>query len=76
MQKLVGGLIELVRLQDGVDLWINEEGLLNGLAENRWVEELGHPVGGDFFLARSDRHGNTVGLTDHDIKRYVQIFKL
>ncbi|MFP3498468.1 DUF3846 domain-containing protein, partial [Pseudomonas sp. SIMBA_059] len=33
-QEIVGGRLECVSLSHGIDLWINEEGLMNGLEIN------------------------------------------
>jgi len=76
MQHLVHGYIELVRLSDGVDLWCNEEGLLDGSLPNRFVREVGGEIRGDFFIARTNDDGATVSIEDRDIKRYAQLFKL
>lgn len=40
MQEVVGGYIELVVPQDGVDVYVNEEGLLKSLPYNLLVSKL------------------------------------
>jgi hypothetical protein len=51
MQAAVGGLIELVILHDGRDMWINEEGLILGLPFNISASALyGHPIMGDALV--------------------------
>lgn len=77
MQGLVGGLVECVQLADGVDLWCHEEALLQEQPRpNRFVRELGHDIYGDFFLARCNSEGETVSVTEPDIHKYAQVFKL
>ena len=39
LQKLVGGLIELIQTKEHGDLIINEEGLLFDLPLNKWASE-------------------------------------
>lgn len=77
MQRLVGGLLDCVALSDGVDIWCNDEALLVSEPKaNRFVEETGQEIFGDFFLARRNEEGETLSLTDSDISKYAQIFKL
>jgi hypothetical protein len=66
MQSLVGGLIEHVPTDIGLDLWCNEEGLLLGLPLHRTPFTV-QPIAGDYFLAATDEEGYTVGLTDAEI---------
>ena len=66
MKEIVGGHIELLKLPGGVDLWLNEEGLLIGLEPNLLVN--GHLIVGDVFFSGSTPDGDTVGLTE-DQKR-------
>lgn len=85
-QKLVGGLIERVPLEEGkeedlgeggVDLWCNENGIAERLGMNRTVADAWghrHHIYGDFFIARADSEGNIVGLTDEDIGKYTERF--
>lgn len=65
MQRLVGGFIECIQLQDGIDLWCNEEGQLLDLP---LIQDLvsGRVIAGDYFFARHDSEGNTISLTDED----------
>jgi hypothetical protein len=37
LQKLVGGLIELVVMDDGTELIVNEEGIMLDLPLNKWA---------------------------------------
>jgi hypothetical protein len=73
MQRIVGGSIECVPISPDVDLWINEEGRMNGSYFNRLVpddEGTEWDIFGDFFLARHDEDGETIGLTPADIAEW------
>jgi len=87
MQRLVGGLIEAIHVKhdegtnhSGVDVWCNEEGLFQYHDQpNRMVFHAGGPavyIHGPFFVARVDEEGDTLSLTDADIKRYSQLYRL
>lgn len=68
MQKIVGGLIERVQLPHNIDLWLNEEGMINGLDINimiLWSDNPAYqqPIYGPIFLASYDDNGETNSLT-------------
>ena len=60
MQAVVGGLIEIVTLDDGYLAVVNEDGLFLGLEQNG-------PFSGVWFICRCGPEGEIVGLTDEDI---------
>ena len=74
MQRMVGGYIERWGLRgqglDGLDLFLNEEGKLQGLSYNPKATILsmillhGDCIVGDTFVCGSDDEGNSVGLTE------------
>ena len=75
-QKIVGGWIQLVRLNNkGIDLYLNEEGKLDGLPQNPiatalWSEDYGltdYIVGNVIITGGANNEGNTIGLTDGQI---------
>lgn len=67
LQRLVGGYVDVVRLDDGLDLWVNDEGLLQGLPVNVVATALAQtPLVGAAVIARSDQDGETLGVTDED----------
>jgi hypothetical protein len=82
MQAIVQGYIERVVLGGepvmghSVDLWLNEEGRIQGLRANRLVvspfngEVLVH---GDFFIAAGDPEGETIGLSDEQIAEWLGV---
>jgi len=74
MQDLVGGYIENVTLEEGVGLICNEEGKLTGLPLNRQVPELNDIIRGPFFISRYNDEGETVDITDADVKEYTKRF--
>lgn len=77
MQALVGGWLEHVQLDDGLDLYCNEEGRLRNLPLNlRRENPIGNTLNGDFFLCRSDQDGEAISLTPQDIKFLQQRFAL
>lgn len=101
MQDIVGGLITSIELEQGIDLWCNDEGELLELPLNRVIPTIAPPlpegfenctiirlgvdlaepgqaaewrIRGTFFLARCNEDGETVGLTDADVTRYMALF--
>lgn len=73
MQKVVGGLIECVKLEHNIDLICNDEGKLLNLELNR---VLGNDViAGTFFIAGQHK-GETISLSRKQIKKYKKIFRL
>ncbi len=52
-QEVVGGLVELVRLSDGDQMLVNEEGLLHGLPHNKLASEVANrPIVGNALILR------------------------
>ena len=53
LQAGVGGWIEIVRLPNGQDMVVNEEGLIHGLPQNLTASRLaGQPLVGDCILCK------------------------
>lgn len=70
MQEKVGGHLEVVELPNGIDLWLNEEGLLEQLSVNVLTVADGqvlHTIVGNVFFAGHNDEGETIGLTDQQI---------
>ena len=67
----VGGWIELVRLENGVDMWVNENGIAENLPYNPtataiYWSNFGFMSGqifGDVVFTNSNDEGDTTGLT-------------
>lgn len=54
-QELVGGLIELVHINEGRVLIVNEEGLIHRLPLNHQATGIcGHPIVGDVILCNTN----------------------
>ena len=68
--------IECVQLENGIDFWVNDSGLIYGLHPSLHVDysDLGwqgfgiQTLRGTIIAARCDDEGATIGLTDEDIK--------
>lgn len=79
MQSIVGGSIQAVDLGaialipelEGYDLYCNEEGKLLGLPVNRFSPY--DYIAGQYFISKTGDEGETVTLTDDDIK-YVMLY--
>jgi hypothetical protein len=71
----VGGWIECVGLENGLDLWVNEEGKLTGLPQNPvatalWADSYGMTdvIMGDVIITSgTDNEGNTLGLNEEQV---------
>lgn len=72
-QKIVGGLIEFIELEDNIDLICNDEGKLNNLQMNRIIKN--DVVCGTFIIA-GQKNGDSISLTDKQIRKYKTYFKL
>lgn len=79
MQDIVGGLIECVGIADGIDIFCNEEGKINGLEPNRdlFMFDIPDIIFGTFFVCGvDDEEGDSISLTDEQIQQYTQVFGL
>ena len=75
MQQTVGGWIEAVYpYEDNVAIICNEEGLITGLPLNRQITN-DIVIAGTFFVCGTGEE-NFVGLTDEQVKEYVEKFKM
>ena len=82
LQEAVGGWVECVALpQNGVDMWLNEEGKLIGLLTNQaatkvWESEYGPTdimAGNVVFTGPADEEGYITDL-DEEVAESLQIF--
>ena len=80
LSDTVGGLIQCVQLTDkwGVDMWLNDEGKLIGLPQNPIATALWDDMYpgtdvmmGDIILTQTDDEGETIGLTDEQVKFFM-----
>lgn len=74
VQGQVGGLVDVVALDNGVDVWVHDEGLLVGLEQNTLATVLclsqhrGQTLVGPVVLTGGvDDEGCTVGLSDEQL---------
>lgn len=82
MSGLVDGYIERVVLDgepvmgNSVDLWINEEGRIQGLRANRLIRAPHHGeivIHGDCFIAVADPEGETLGLSEAQVAEWMGV---
>lgn len=76
VQALVGGYLELLPNRgprDGLDVFVNEEGLLRALPFNRTVR--GFPVVGPVVVLASTPEGDTRGLTPDEVARALRLLE-
>lgn len=75
MQGLVGGYIECVPLAPGVDMFVNEEGLLRSLPPNRLIRRIDGaeiPIVGDAIIVATSEDGETVGLSEQQASDWLR----
>ena len=81
-QAIVGGLIECIEFPDlrGVDIYVNEEGLLDQLPGNFWLPHYQDCVKGTCFMVGFDAEtGDCVDITDNQIKhceKFIKTFEI
>ena len=75
LQKYVGGLIDIVELENDVDIIINDEGKLLGLSPNLVLYEFRDIIVGDFLVVGQE-NGETIYLSEEKIKKYMERFDL
>lgn len=74
LQHEVHGHVECVAGENlglpGIDLWVNDEGAVNGMpyAFTVMMNRQPVPLFGDIVFARHDDEGDTIGLNDEDIR--------
>ena len=73
MQEAVGGLIDIIGLEENVCVLLNDDGKLIGLDGNRRLWN-GDIIAGTFYVCGSDNEGNLTSLNDEQIERYSQMF--
>lgn len=86
LQRLVDGFVDVVACNGGVacnrgyattrgmDCWVNDEGLSRSDFGLNFVASLlsGRQLVGPAVITRSDNDGNTIGLTDEDLRRLTE----
>ena len=72
MQEAVGGYIDIVSLEGGVCILLNDEGKLIGLEGNRRIGN--DIIVGNFYVCGSNDEGELVSLTDEEMEKYTDMF--
>ena len=72
MQEAVGGLIDIVGLNDDACILLNDEGKLTGLEGNRRVGN--DVIVGNFYVCGSSEDGQLVSLSDAEMESYKERF--
>lgn len=72
MQDIVGGLIEVIKLDKTTALVCNEEGKIKGLEGNRRVGS--DIIAGTFFICGSNEEGEFLSLNDEQVFKYSKRF--
>lgn len=72
MQEAVGGYIDIVSLEGGVCILLNDEGKLIGLEGNRRIGN--DIIVGNFYVCGSNDEGDLVSLTDEEMEKYTDMF--
>jgi hypothetical protein len=84
IRNTVGGYFQVVGLDKlGADLWLNEEGKLDGLPQNPigtalWVDEYGYTdviVGNIIITGGADENGDTLGLSLEQVAKFMNYDK-
>lgn len=83
VQKAVGGLIQAIRLDDDLTMWLNEEGKIlklphNSFAQHLWDKKFGehtdYLVGNIVLTGGADDEGETISLSDTQVVAYSLLF--
>ena len=72
MQEAVGGLIDIVGLEDNICILLNDEGKLLGMEGSRRIGD--DIIAGTFYVCGSNEEGELVSLTDVEMERYSEMF--
>lgn len=72
LQAAVGGLIEIVDIEEAVCILCNEEGKLIGLEGNRRLYN--DILVGTFYVCGSNKHGDLVSLNPKQQEKYLKAF--
>ena len=73
LQKIVGGYIEILQLDYNTDLVCNDEGKINRLPLNRFIDY--DIIAGTFIIA-GHKDSETISLSKKQIKKYKEVFRL
>lgn len=79
LQEAVGGYVDVVALDQGLDMWVNDEGLVNGMSVNWLASALAARSGAQqpywgpaVFTGGADEEGKTLSLPAASVASLVQ----
>jgi hypothetical protein len=72
LQAEVGGLIQVIGLEDDCLLVCNDEGKLNGMKPNRWFYD--DIICGPFFICGDSMEGDFISITSEQAEKYAKQF--
>ncbi len=72
LQEAVGGLIEIINIEDNICIICNEEGKLIGLEGNRRLAD--DIIVGTFYVCGSNDEGELTSLNQCQIDKYIKFF--
>lgn len=72
LQEAVGGLIEIVDIEEDICILCNEEGKLIGLEGNRRIGD--DILVGTFYICGSNKNGELVSLKPKQAEKYIHFF--
>lgn len=79
LQDFVGGYIEVLNIDDGIDLVCNEEGKIPPLPANRGVKnqdgQIVEVICGNFLFVSTDSDGEFISLTDEQILHVMKHYR-
>lgn len=81
MQSIVGGYIDRVSLPLGIDLWVNDEGAINGEELNLIIlwgkdsNEHQHIFGSVFLASHDENNGETISLSNDQLHWFTKYLK-
>jgi hypothetical protein len=82
LQKAVGGYVQVIELEEDFTMWVNEEGKLLGLEENKiatviWEVRFGLDTdiicGDVVFTGGMDEDGETLTISEANIQRLAEL---
>lgn len=79
LSDAVGGMIECVGIDENTDMWVNENGIAEGLPLNLHGSAIyaetwkaSNPILGNVIITGgSDEEGYTLGLTDEQVEKWL-----
>lgn len=60
LHEKVADCVTVVHIEKGEDVWVDDEGLINGTQEFFEYPTYNQPLGGNGVILGTDRHGNSI----------------